>query len=61
MTNLNVCYLHVVYLYALYFAFMFMLADKFFTLLHPCLMCLDGMVHDLLLMIKACFMFHSLI
>jgi len=43
--NFNVYYLHVIY--ALTFALKFMLTDKFFTLLHPCMMCLIGMMHGL--------------
>jgi hypothetical protein len=43
--NLNVYYLHVIY--ALTFMLTFIFTDKFFTFLHPCIMCLIGMVHGL--------------
>lgn len=43
--NFNVYYLHVIY--ALTFMPKFMLTDKFFTLLHPSMICLIGMMHGL--------------
>lgn len=44
--NFNVYYLHVIY--ALTFVLTFMLTDKFFISLHPCMMCIIGMMHDYL-------------
>jgi hypothetical protein len=43
--NFNVYYLHVIY--ALTFVFTFMLTDKFFTSLHPSMMCLIGIMYGL--------------
>jgi hypothetical protein len=48
--NFNVYYLHV--FYALTSVLMFMLTDKFFAFLYPCMMCLIGMMHGLPLIIS---------